>query len=285
MALARPVNTLLLLASVTFVALARPTRSSDVPCVGAPPTAHGSPCGQLGLNCSGSSELAPAQCRAYQELYDATAGHAWHHCNTTRNDPCNCNGAGAVATFCIGRDLVSVELPQNNMRGTIPDSVGALTALRFLDLSNNGHSGKHDPAYALHGTIPATVGAMTSLEVLQLGGSDWLTGTIPPELGTLTTLKSLYLFHNRLHGTIPAELGALLHLNVFYLYNNLLSGRVPPLNFTKIGRFCGIGDSKGPNDGNKYCTPLPKGASHCNLEGGIKTKGTCAPTPAPSAGL
>ena len=249
---------------------------ADEPCVGDPPT-H-SACQLLGLNCSGSSSLDPKQCEFFQELHDSTGGSKWHGCNATRNDPCNCYDEGRnLISYCVDGDLVNLQLNSNNLRGTIPASIGAATNLKYLDLGDNNQPlGGRNRANALHGPIPASIGALTNLELLHLGGSDWLQGGIPAALGGLTKLKSLYLMHNRLTGTIPAELGALSALRVFYLYNNLLSGRVPPLNFTRIGKYCGIGDAKGANDGNKFCTPLPKGASHCNLEGRIKTKGKCS---------
>lgn len=247
-------------------------------CIGIPPT-HG-PCVELGLDCSGSSDLNPAQCVAWQELYDATQGHRWRSANNSRSDPCNIHHQNEIATamsYCIGSDLVALTLSDNGLKGTIPESIGALTGLQFLDLNNNNEPlGGRNSAKALHGSIPETIGNLTHLQVLDLGGSDWLHGTIPAAIGRLTKLKTLRLYHNRLHGEIPAELGSLTHLSNLYLYNNLLGGRVPPLNFSHI-RYCGIGDSKGANDGNKYCTPLPAGARKCNLEGRLETKGACPP--------
>lgn len=259
--------------ALTFFLAAR----ADVPCVGDAPT-H---CTDTGLNCSGSSSLPPAQCEAYQQLYDSTAGHGWNKCNATRNDPCSCHGS-SVVTLCQGGDLVSIVLNANNLRGTVPDAIALLTGLKFLELGNNQHAKTKESSFALHGTVPASLGKLTNLETLHLGGSDWLTGPIPTELGNLSRLTGLYLYHNRLHGTIPASLANLAHLKVLYLYNNRLSGAVPALGFDRIGEYCGIGDAKGPNDGNRYCKPLPKGASHCNHDGAIKTSGTCAPTPAPA---
>jgi hypothetical protein len=107
-----------------------------------------------------------------------------------------------------------------------------------------------------------------------------LHGTIPESIGLLPHLTTLELFHNRLSGTIPESFSKL-DLYVFYMWNNLLHGRVPPMSvFGK--KYCGIGDSEGKDDGNYWCTPLPEGASKCNYDGGIRTRGTCPPTPAPA---
>lgn len=266
--------------AVLFVSFASLTDAQIIPrpCIGAPPT-HG-PCVELGLDCSGSSDLDPSQCAAWQEFFDSTNGHGWRTAINSRSDPCNIHGnhgLASVASYCIGPNLVSLDLSDNGLKGTLPDSIGELKGLQFLVLSNNNEPlGGRNSAKALHGSIPESIGNLTELQVLDLGGSDWLTGTIPKVIGNLQKLKTLRLYHNRLHGHIPPELGSLAHLNNLYLYNNLLRGRVPPLNFTHI-RYCGIGDAKGANDGNVFCTPLPKGARKCNLEGGIKTKGTCPP--------
>lgn len=61
-----------------------------------------------------------------------------------------------------------------------------------------------------------------------------------------------------------------------------MHGRVPPMSVFKQ-KYCGIGDAKGTDDGNYWCKPLPADASKCNLEGAIRTRGTCSPTAAPTA--
>ena len=109
------------------------------PCVGVPP--KGGPC--AGLNCSGSATLAASQCAAWQDLWNATQGDSWRSTKegrSTRTNPCNIHHATsvwAVATYCIGNDLVSLSLSSNGLKGTLPDSIGLFTGLRFLELPNN----------------------------------------------------------------------------------------------------------------------------------------------------
>ena len=79
----------------------------------------------------------------------------------------------------------------------------------------------------LTGMIPQELGTLSDLTYLDLRGNQ-LTGTIPSELGKLAELKTLYLHDNRLNGTMPAELGDLSNLQRLWLSNNQLTGPIPP---------------------------------------------------------
>ncbi|CAM9470851.1 unnamed protein product [Ectocarpus sp. 12 AP-2014] len=84
--------------------------------------------------------------------------------------------------------------------------------LRELFLVNNN----------LTGSIPEALGALSGLQVLGLA-DNMLTGSIPKELGMLTLLSSLFLQGNNLEGTIPKELGALRWLSTLHLSRNKLT--------------------------------------------------------------
>jgi hypothetical protein len=81
----------------------------------------------------------------------------------------------------------------------------------------------------LVGTIPSSLGALTALKALWLDGNN-LNGTIPSSLGTLTVLNELRLQQNQLSGTIPSSLGALTALTHVRLYANQLVGQTPFCN-------------------------------------------------------
>ena len=102
------------------------------------------------------------------------------------------------------------------LTGVIPPELGALSHLRFLDLSGN----------QLTGPIPRELGDLSQLEFLNLG-ENRLTGPIPPELGSLSHLRSLHLGGNQLMGAIPRELGTLFRLHTLWLFGNQLTGLIP----------------------------------------------------------
>lgn len=103
------------------------------------------------------------------------------------------------------------------LNGSIPDgSIGMLTALKSLDLSNN----------FLTGGIPADFASLTSLSILLLSNNGF-NGSLPSDLAGLTQLKTLDISHNKLEsgGTSSAadSLGALQSLRVLNLSNNQFS--------------------------------------------------------------
>ena len=61
---------------------------------------------------------------------------------------------------------------------------------------------------SVRGSVPASLGRLTALEVLSLPRNE-LTGPIPPELGKLSMLRVLELHENALAGPILAELANL----------------------------------------------------------------------------
>ena len=84
------------------------------------------------------------------------------------------------------------------------------------------------PRNQLSGTIPSILGNLANLESLSLEGNQ-LSGTIPSALGNLAFLEGLYLYDNQLSGTIPSTLGNLDHLGSLRLEDNQLSGTFLPL--------------------------------------------------------
>ena len=162
-------------------------------------------------------------------LYNSTGGASW----TTKT---NWNSAGSldlwfgVITNGSG-SVTALDLPGNNLSGTLPAALGTLTNLTTLDLSDNG----------LSGMLP-DLSSLTSLTALNLGDNQ-LSGTIPDWLSSLTGLTTLNLGDNRLTGPIPDALGILTQLDVLYLDDNQLSGPIPDalsdLTQLDVTRFAG----------------------------------------------
>ena len=115
-------------------------------------------------------------------------------------------GTTSLSSLSITRTFSLAWLP-----GTLPASIGSLTALTYLSLSNG----------QLNGTIPASLGGLTALTWLDLS-SNQLSGPIPATLPPSCT--NMFLNGNNLTGSIPLALLA-----------TLLSGATRNWNFACPG--------------------------------------------------
>ncbi|CAN1286276.1 Probable LRR receptor-like serine/threonine-protein kinase At3g47570 [Linum perenne] len=125
----------------------------------------------------------------------------------------------------------------NKLSGHIPSSIGNLTRLIQLDISDN---------YLL-GEIPVSIQNCQKIAFLRLSRNN-LSGVIPPQLWSLTSLsiilalsgnrftgalpvcirlEYLYLRGNHLQGIIPSSLSALRGIQWLDLSSNNLSGPIP----------------------------------------------------------
>ncbi len=183
-------------------------------------------------------------------LYNSTAGDNWsNNTNWNSNEPLG--DWHGVTTDSSGR-VTNVDLPTNNLCGTIPPELGNLSSLTGLDLHNN----------FLQGTIPSELGKLSNLKALDLGGATLedpkaglgLRGSIPPELGNLTRLETLDLHWNGLSGQLPYSFTGLSALE--YLNFDRNSGLCAPLDsdFQAWIQNVDIGLGTGLNPGDN-CEP------------------------------
>lgn len=198
---------------------------ADCSCGVAPTCTDGQQNGdETGVDCGGP-DCPPCPCEhpdyaALMDFYNATDGPNWNQnagwvdgAAGTDCDPCSwtgivCNENGRVTSIFF--------LLPNQMSGTIPSSIGDLTALQTLWIVAN----------KLSGEIPASLGNLTALESLNFNGNN-LSGTIPASLGNISTLRFLSLLGTQLSGTIPASLGNLTALEILRIHSNDLSGIIP----------------------------------------------------------
>ncbi|GFQ01922.1 probable LRR receptor-like serine/threonine-protein kinase at3g47570 [Phtheirospermum japonicum] len=114
--------------------------------------------------------------------------------------------------------LRSVTLRNNSFRGPIPDEIGRLRRLQYVEnlIDNN-----------LGTSFPSELGSLSKLQALGLSRNR-LSGTIPPSIGNLTSLNRLSLANCGLEGHIPESLVRLQSLRLLQLSENSLTGTIPP---------------------------------------------------------
>jgi Leucine-rich repeat (LRR) protein len=157
--------------------------------------------------------------QALIDLYSATCGANWHipqlfpdRSPWLSNDTI-CNWAGVT---CSHNRVIRLSLPSCKLVGTIPQSIGNLEALNYLDLSQN----------EISGTLPESIGNLKLLNYLNLCENK-ISGTLPESIGTLELLSSLYISDNKIRGNLPESIGNLKSLNRMDLSNNQISGTIP----------------------------------------------------------
>lgn len=114
--------------------------------------------------------------------------------------------------------LKVLDLEENQVGGSIPDSFSTFLEITGLSLSGN----------RLTGTLPEFLGSLVKLRECT-AASNQIHGPIPNSLGRLVNLNKLRLDDNQLTGTIPASLSNLNQLTAVYLLGrgNDLDGPVP----------------------------------------------------------
>ena len=171
-------------------------------------------------------------------IYNDTEGESWTNDTNWMSDASLERWYG-VTVDSDGR-VTALNLPNNNLRGSLPPSIVHLEALRSLQLNHN----------RLSGEILPELGELSRLEDLVLS-SNLLTGSIPSELGQLSGLRSLVVSFNRLSGAIPPELGQLGNLESLSLSVNELTGPVP----AELGRLRSLVSLR--MDQNQLSGPIP----------------------------
>ncbi|KAL7552503.1 hypothetical protein ACHAWF_015756 [Thalassiosira exigua] len=139
------------------------------------------------------------------------------------------------------RTVIAIDLPENDLSGSLPREIAGLPYLRRLGLWSNDISGTLPPELGtlrrlevLHlddnlfsGEIPPEFGGMESLKDLSLDLNEGIAGEIPTELGRLPNLERLRLSNASLRGPVPTELGNLNSLGQLFLQGNMLTGDLP----------------------------------------------------------
>ncbi|XP_010492466.1 PREDICTED: receptor-like protein 12 [Camelina sativa] len=142
-----------------------------------------------------------------------------------------------------GRNLFSIDLSNNKIKGQVPDWLWRLPELSFVNLSNNSLSGFNGslnvPPESQISSVDLSLNAfqgplfIPSSKYLNyfLGSKNNFTGEIPLSICGLSSLQILDLSNNNLNGSIPRCLETLVMSSLSYLNlrNNRLSGILPEI--------------------------------------------------------
>ncbi|CAL5417259.1 unnamed protein product [Camellia sinensis] len=113
--------------------------------------------------------------------------------------------------------LITLNLEENNIHGSMPPSLGNCHSLLELDLYKNN----------LNGSIPPKIMNLSSISIFLLLYHNALTGSLPLEVGSLKNLAVMDLSYNRLSGSIPNTLSSCLSLEWLLLEANSFEGEIP----------------------------------------------------------
>ncbi|KAL3694537.1 hypothetical protein R1sor_008188 [Riccia sorocarpa] len=126
--------------------------------------------------------------------------------------------SGEIPSQWSSIPIVALDLSDNQLGGTIPPFLSALSSLRYLNLANNSFTGD----------LPEELGNCTGLQHLVLE-NNLFNGLIPSTFGQSfgRSLRTLSLANNRLEGPIPDSIGNCSALRVLDLSRNNLNGSLP----------------------------------------------------------
>ena len=182
----------------------------------------------------GHGVLPPLEIAAWRDLHRSTNGSGWTWCHANLVDPCSCNFTvqGVVQGVSCKppmntrnkeeQHITAINLPFNSLTGTLPPTLGALSALTSLQLEGN----------ALHSAAPKLT-SLQNLTSLDLSGNN-LSGELPivsrRRAASFPRLRTLSLYMNSFSGCLASafDANAFPSLVNLELDHNLLSGTLPP---------------------------------------------------------
>ncbi|KAF3631150.1 putative CASP-like protein PIMP1-like [Capsicum annuum] len=160
------------------------------------------------------------------------------------------------------QDLKMLNLAGNRFEGRIPNSpvleIVTKRQTRFLVSVYSYNTGFDVSSNALTGKIPEKIGLLNGIPFLNLSHNN-LTGLIPKTIGEMISLESLDLSYNQLTGEITVTLTLLNFLAYLNLSYNNLSGRIPT-----NPQFDTLYQDGTAYVGNKYLCGTPDGMNCSN---------------------
>lgn len=108
--------------------------------------AHPAQAAQTGqdFDCSAQASIPESECLALAAIYTSTQGDSWNDNSGWLQNPDPCTWFGVS---CADKHVLSLDLPGNNLQGSLPDEIADLSGLRTITINDN----------ALSGSIPETI--------------------------------------------------------------------------------------------------------------------------------
>ncbi|KAJ6832388.1 polygalacturonase inhibitor-like [Iris pallida] len=131
---------------------------------------------------------------------------------------------GRVTSLSFTSDEYTNDVLPVNLKGTLPPSVGDLSALTSISISSQAD---------LVGSIPTTWSKLIKLKYFTIYNSS-ISGPVPLFLSHFKSLQQLEINYCKLTGTIPPSLGDLANLRSITLGENKLTGPIPSTLFSKL---------------------------------------------------
>ncbi|XP_009135627.1 protein STRUBBELIG-RECEPTOR FAMILY 8 [Brassica rapa] len=181
----------------------------------------------------------PSDVQALQVLYTSlNSPSQLTNWNNGGGDPCGESWKGIT---CEGSAVVSIDISDLGVSGTLGYLLSDLMSLRKLDVSGNSI---HDTLpyqlppnltslnlarNNLSGNLPYSISAMGSLSYMNVSGNS-LSMSVGDIFAGLKSLSTLDLSHNNFSGDLPSSLSTLSQLSVLYVQNNQLTGTIDVLS-------------------------------------------------------
>lgn len=139
--------------------------------------------------------------------------------------------SGPVPSFSLSKNLTRIDLSHNHLAGQILSSHwDGLENLVTLDLGNN----------SLNGSLPMHLFSLSSLQKIQLSNNQFSGPFSEFEVKSFSVLDTLDLSSNNLEGPIPVSVFDLKRLNILDLSSNKFNGTVELSSFQKLGNLTSL---------------------------------------------
>lgn len=169
-----------------------------------------------------------------RELYQELQGQQWIRNDYWLSSTSFCNWYGIV---CDGGSVIAINLIENGLQGTVPQSVYHLPNLQLLWLSANQIKLAFDDISKATGLLDLQIestglrsvdgiGSARSLTALSIS-DNLVEGPFPNELTQLENLRFLSMNNNAFTGQIPEGAANFPFLRILRLDHNLFDGRLP----------------------------------------------------------